>query len=156
MGSSAIPTRMISDNRGILSFDPSRMHEPSEYREIAAEAIQVHMEDREWSQDPNIREIAHFEGHLTPQEFNKAIARPILEEDIEAMKTIGYRIIEFGRFNWDDVLKSLETYKTVHGHINVPHSFIIDEAVLNENVGFDERFEGLRLGEVVAGNYFFL
>ena len=40
------------------------MFEPSTYREIAAESIREYMQDREFSADPKIREVAHFEGAI--------------------------------------------------------------------------------------------
>jgi hypothetical protein len=65
------------------------------------------------SSDPSIREGAHFEGHLTPQAFHNINVRPIADNDIQFMKTTGYKILEFGKYNWDMFIKALHTYKEV-------------------------------------------
>jgi hypothetical protein len=127
------------------------MFEPANYREIAAEAIREYMQDREYSQDPDIRKRAHFEGHLTPESFHKVISRGVPEDDIKAMKKIGYRILEFGRFNWDNVVEALLVYKGAMGDLRVPYDFRIDEEALASGVGYDEKLEGLLLGEIVEG-----
>ena len=142
---------MMDQQRPVLSYDATRIFEPVSYREIAAETVREYMQDREYSSDPDVRRWAHFEGHLTPQEYHKVITRGIPEEDIKAMKKIGYRIFEFGRFNWDVVVAGLSIYRDAFGHVDIPHPFVVDENVISENIGFTEDFEGLRLGEVVAG-----
>ena len=142
---------VMSEYRPALSYDPSRMFEPLMYRELAAETVREYMQGREYSPDPDIRRHAHFEGHLAPQDFHRVITRGIPEEDIKAMKKIGYRILEFGRFNWDSVMTGFSIYKEAYGHIDIPHEFIVDEDIIALNIGFDEKFEGMRLGEAVAG-----
>lgn len=142
---------VMSEYRPALSYDPSRMFEPLMYRELAAETVREYMQGREYSPDPDIRRQAHFEGHLAPQDFHRVITRGIPEEDIKAMKKIGYRILEFGRFNWDSVMTGFAIYKQVYGHLDIPHEFIVDEDIIALNIGFDEKFEGMRLGEAVAG-----
>lgn len=141
--------------RDILSYDPSRLHAPIDYREAAAGAIRSIMLEREWSDNPDIREISHFEGKMNPEEFNKAITRPIPEEDIEAMKRVGYRILEFGRFNWQDVIAALQTFKEHYGHVDVPGDYVITEdkvmAESEDDIEFDQHLEGLDLGEAVKG-----
>jgi hypothetical protein len=71
------------------------------------------------------------------------------------MKKIGYRIFEFGKFNWQDVLLALQTFKDHFGHVDVPSDFIITEEKLQmfgeSSMGFDDRLEGLNLGEAVKG-----
>ena len=44
------------------------------------------------SSDPKIREIAHFEGHLTPEVYHYLNIRPIPEDQIEFMKREGNEI----------------------------------------------------------------
>lgn len=105
------------------------------------------MISREYSSDPNIRQMAHFDGHLTPQAFNSMITRAIPKDDIEAMKIISYRILEFGKFNWDNVVEALTLYKNHFGNINVPQDYIINEDVLDMEIGFDDSLEGLLLGK---------
>lgn len=151
------------DQRPVLDYDPSRMFEPLQYREIAAETVREYMQGREYSEDPEVRRFAHFEGHLTPQDYHRVISRGIPEEDIKAMKKIGYRIFEFGRFNWDNIVTGLNIYKGLYGHVDVPPDFVVDEHVIAQggregdgsegsgSAGFDERFEGMRLGEAVVG-----
>ncbi len=145
-----IPGRVGTD-RSTLAYDPSTIYEPVAYREIAAEAVRVYMQERELSSNPDIREVAHFEGHLTPQEFNKAITRPIPEEAIADMKAIGYKILEFGPYNWDDVRDALQVYKNQYGDVNVPLDYVIDEEKCADNIGYNEKYEGLLLGEAVEG-----
>jgi len=127
------------------------MFEPSAYREVAAEALGIYMRDREYSRDPDIRQFSHFEGHLNPERFHKTISRTFLTEDVKWMKSVGYRILEFGRFSWDDFAEALVAYHKHHGDANVPHDYVVDEEKLQAGVGFSERMEGLALGEAVMG-----
>ena len=74
------------------------------------------------------------------------------------MKTIGYRILEFGKFNWDDVVLALGIYKSSYGHVDVPLDFVIDESLLEQPEGADfnvdgGRLEGLLLGHVLPNTY---
>jgi hypothetical protein len=69
------------------------------------------------------------------------------------MKTIGYRIMEFGKFNWEDVVVALGIYKSSYGHVDVPLDFVIDESLLEQPEGAvfnvdSGRLEGLLLGHV--------
>ena len=41
------------------------------------------------SSNPSIREIAHFEGHLTPEVYHYLNTRPIPEDQIQLMKRVG-------------------------------------------------------------------
>ena len=73
------------------------------------------------------------------------------------MKTIGYRIMEFGKFNWDDVITALQIYKSSYGNVDVPLDFVIDESLLEQpegaNFNVDSgRLEGLLLGHVRPHN----
>lgn len=43
------------------------------------------------SLNPNIREIAHFEGHLTPEVYHYLNIRPIPEDQIQFMKREGIK-----------------------------------------------------------------
>jgi hypothetical protein len=95
--------RIAGVPRSALEYDLTLIFEPVAYREIAAAAIHEHMMEREYSADPEVRQYSHFEGHLTPQDFNEVTTRAISVEDQRAMKKISYRILEFGRFNWDQV-----------------------------------------------------
>jgi ribosomal protein S6 len=109
------------------------------------------MQERELSSNPDIRDVAHFEGHLSPQEFNKAITRPIPDDAIADMKQIGYKILEFGPYNWADVQDALQVYKNHHGDVNVPLDYVLDAEQYVENIGYNEKYEGLLLGEAVEG-----
>tara|TARA_B110000090_G_C12963112_1_gene285849 strand:- start:185 stop:433 length:249 start_codon:yes stop_codon:yes gene_type:complete len=53
------------------------MFEPLASRELAAEALREYMQEREYSEDPDIRQFAHFEGHLTPQNFHRMSSRTV-------------------------------------------------------------------------------
>ena len=49
--------------------------------------------------------------------------------DEQAMKKIGYRILEFGRFNWDSVMSGFAIYKEAYGHIDIPHEVSSDDVI---------------------------
>ena len=125
------------------------MFEPLSYREISAETMREHMLAREYSDDPDIRDVAHFEGYMSPEMFHRASVREIEEDDVAAMKKIGYLILEFGKFNWEMVVDALMVFKQVHGHVNVPYDYIIDQAELDK--GYSYRFEDMPLGDYVEG-----
>jgi len=76
LGSSTLDLPPQSIN--VMSYDPSLFFDTVSYREIAAEAVREYMQDRELSSDPDVREVAHFEGKLTVHEYNKLITREIL------------------------------------------------------------------------------
>ena len=135
----------------MLDYDPSRIFEPVAYREIAAEAMRTYMQEREMSPDVTVRDGSHFEGKLTPQEFNRAITRAISAEDEAIMREMGYRILEFGRFHWGDVVEALTVYRRVHGNSDVPIDYVITDELVQEGQGYSEGSEGLLLGEAVAG-----
>eukprot|EP01036_Dinobryon_divergens_P031941 gene31941-41435_t len=107
-----------------------------------AEAIQEYMMDRDFSPDPDIRQKSHFEGYMQSQDLNQALARAISDDDVQAMKTIGYRIMEFGKFNWEDVVLALGIYKSSYGHVDVPLDFVIDESLLEQPEGADFNVDG--------------
>ena len=136
-------------SNNVMSYDPSLIYDTVSYREIAAESIREYMQDRELSNDPDIREIAHFEGKLTVYEYNKLITREISEKDIAELKRIGYRVIEFGRFYWEDVLEGFKIYKKIYGNLNVPKNFIFENDILEDNNCY--HLQGLLLGEIVTG-----
>jgi len=152
INSLGIPGRTPGSYRAAASYDPTRMFEPVAYREVAAEAMRDYLASREMSEDPDIRQHAHFEGHLSPQTFHKIITRTIPEEDVKQMRKLGYRILEFGPFHWSDVLEALECYKEAEGHCNVPLDFTIGEEELadSDHWGFDPRWEDMTLGHAVA------
>lgn len=145
----AFPSRFTEDNNIPTEFDPSRMFEPLAYRELSAGVMREHIFSRELSDDPDVREISHFEGRLTPEMFHKLNIREIPDEDIAAMKRIGYRILEFGQFNWEIVLEALRIYKSQFGNVDVPQNFMINDQTIRANIGFDRKFENLNLGDAV-------
>ena len=137
--------------KSALSYDPTRMFEPVAYREIASEAMRDYIQSREFSDDPDIRNVAHFEGNLSPESYHKVITRAIPDEDVIKMKKLGYRILDFGSFYWEDVIEALKVYQAVHNDVNVPEDFVIDEQVLaDEAYEFDARLEDLKLGQAVT------
>lgn len=114
-----------------LPFDPTRLFQPEAYRETAAAFISEYMQGRAMSSDPKVRQVAHFEGQLSPQAFNEMMARPIDPQDIAFMKQTGYRILEFGKQTFEDVLRALQVYRVHHGHINVPQDYAITEKIVH-------------------------
>eukprot|EP01035_Chromulina_nebulosa_P017166 gene17166-22681_t len=145
----SVISRYIGDYTIPMTWDPSNMFEPLAFREISAEAVREYMQAREYSNDPDIRQVAHFEGYLTPEKFHNLNVRTIEDLDIQAMKTIGYRILEFGKFNWNIFIEALKIYKNIYGDVNVPLNYSITEGVIESNIGFDYRFEEFYLGEGV-------
>ena len=150
---------LVEDMGGLsLTFDMSRMFEPLSSREPAARAFREYMQEREYSDNPDIRQFAHFEGHLNPQMFHKMNSRSIPASDVKLMKKMGYKILEFGRFYWEDVALALESYHAHHGHIDVPLDCVLDSQVIRGGAdeegggpGYPEHLEGMALGEVVQG-----
>ena len=82
INSLSLPGRMVGDYRSAVSYEPTRMFEPISYREVAAEAMREYLSSREYSSDPDVRNTAHFEGHLSPQEYHGVITRAIEPETI--------------------------------------------------------------------------
>ena len=107
------------------------------------------MNNRELSKDPAIRQISHFEGYLSSQDFNSMIARIIPNDDIEIMKKISYRILEFGQFNWNQVITAFKVYKSYYGDLNIKDDYIINDEILDLNIGYDDDIEGMLLGEAL-------
>lgn len=142
-------SRLTGEYNIPITFDPSRMFEPLTSREISSEVLREYLRSRDQSSDPVIRERSHFEGHLTPYEFHRVNIRDIPEEDIAVMKRVGYRILEFGAFNWGVVVEALKIYKSQYGNLDVPLDYIITEEVIEANIGFTEEFEDLNLGDAV-------
>lgn len=151
ISSLAFPGKLSGNIKDVISYDPSRMFQPIAYREIAGEAMREFMQGREMSPDPDVRQFAHFEGHLTPEQYHHVITRTIPPEDIARMKAIGYRIIEFGRFNWDKVVSAFRIYKKRYGNVDVPFEYVINEEEIAADIGFDESYEDMMLGEIVKG-----
>jgi hypothetical protein len=108
------------------------MFQPEAYRETAAAIILKHMLARETSSDPAVRQNAHFEGKLTPQAFCELMAKPIDPTDVAFMKSEGYRIVDFGRFSFADVVQALQVYRAHHGHVRVPQDYVITDRVVRE------------------------
>ena len=141
--------RITGNSRNIIGFDPSLIFQPNSYRNIAAEAVLEYMNNRELSKDPAIRQISHFEGYLSSQDFNSMIARTIPNDDIEIMKKVSYRILEFGQFNWNQVITAFKVYKSYYGDLNITDDYIINDEILDLNIGYDDNIEGMLLGEAL-------
>jgi len=127
------------------------MFEPLEYRELISEAMLEYMRSQEMSEDPDIRDVAHFDFYLNSEGYHRVTTRYVSEEDEAHMKAVGYRILEFGKFYWEDVLHALKVYRAHYGDLDVPQDYVINESVLLEGVGFPEEYEDMQLGEAVAG-----
>lgn len=146
-----LPGRVTGVAKSVLPYTASRTFEANSYREVAAGALRDHMLSREFSPDPEVRQLSHFEGHLQPEAFCNAISKGIPIEGQEYMKRVGYRVVEFGPFDWESVLAALKIYKSIHGNVDVPWRYDINEEIIEQNIGFDSSFEKLKLGEAVAG-----
>ena len=128
-----IPRRTYEEKEGrVAPFNPSRIFEPQAYREVIAAKTRREHREREASTDPDIREHAHFEGYLNSEQFNELMARPVDPQVVLAMKKEGYRIMDFGRFRFDDILQALKVYRAHHNDVNVPQDFIITEQLLGD------------------------
>jgi hypothetical protein len=73
----------------------------------------------------------------------------IPKEGYEDMMRMGYRMIEFDQFDWEDVRDALITYRFHYGHVSVPRTYVITWDELDTDAGFDMRHKGMRLGEYV-------
>lgn len=82
--------------------------------------------DREFSTTKKARETAHFDYGATSEGVHNMLIRPIPQEDIDAMRQYGHRMIEFGAFTWDDVIHALKLFKQMNGHVDVPLNYTID------------------------------
>ena len=151
INSLSLPGRIVGNYKSAISYDPTRMFEPVGYREVAAEAMRDYLLEREYSADPDVRDLAHFEGSLSPETYHKIITRQISDEDIDFMKKVGYRILEFGEHNWDSFMECLHTYKDYYGDLNVPEDYIITEDTILSGPNFDPKFEDFKLGDAVLG-----
>ena len=142
----------MRQEEAVSSYEPSRMFEPLSFREVAAEAMREYMYAREFADDPRIRNTAHFEGGLSPEEFHKITIKSIPNIKIERMKSEGYRMLEFGRFTWDDVMSALRIYFEFYKHVNVPEEFTVTHKVIEQSgPKFHMAQVGLKLGEVILG-----
>lgn len=156
INSLSLPGRLVGDYKTAVSYEPSRMFEPVSYREVAAEAMREHMLERDFSEDPDVRNMAHFEGGLSPEEYHKVITRAIPEEDIAHMKQIGYRILEFGQYNWDEVLNALKIYFGHFQNVDIPKDYVITYETIQEGVvGFEDKHEGMQVGEISKAMFHF-
>lgn len=114
----------------IAPFDSSFMFARDRYSETAAQAMLDEMIERESSSDPDVRQWAHFGGYLSPHELNERLARPIAPDDVAYMRRQGYRIMEFGRFCFEDVVEALQVYRAHYGHVEVPVEYVVSDAEL--------------------------
>ena len=152
INSLSLPGRLVGEYKAAISYEPSRMFEPVSYREVAAEAMREYMSGREFSDNPNIRNVAHFEGGLSPEGFHRVITRNIPNKNIETMKSVGYQILEFGKFKWPDILSALQIYFEFYSHVNVPEDFVITYQMIEQNgPRFFDTYIGMKLGEAVSG-----
>jgi hypothetical protein len=140
-----------SANGHIIPFDPTFMFQPDAYRETAAGTVLEQMYQREASTDPVLRKQVHFEGYMNAQTFNQRITRPIAPEDIAYMKQQGYRIVEFGRFCFEDVVAALQVYRAHYGDVNVPGDYVISDAELRRMQQRSEQHEDMGLDTGRAG-----
>lgn len=121
------------------------------YREIASEARRDYLRYRDYHPDPAVRQFGHFEGWMQISELNEVMNRRISKEAKGQMMKLGYRMMDFHEFYWEDVLDALTIYKAAYGDADVPVSFVIDEEILEQNLGFPDLYRGMRLGSYVKG-----
>eukprot|EP01039_Chlorochromonas_danica_P003929 gene3929-4293_t len=122
---------------------------PSEYTEVIATAMNHHILSKEVSDKPEVRELSHFEGYMSPFTLSQSLARYIPPNELAEMKERGYRYIEFERFSWEHVVEALLAYKSTFGDVNVPSHFVINDQVLRNYPKFHEILEYMPLGRFV-------
>lgn len=129
-------------------FETTRMFEPDSNREVMAETLREALQDREYSPHSSIRKVAHFEGQLTPQALGAALMPSIPEWGEAQMRRLGYRMMEFGRFNWERFVEALVAYRNHHGDLDVPRDYVIDESLVAMGT-FPSSLEEFPLGDAV-------
>ena len=135
---------------GDREFNPVNMFESGMYRESNARELRRYKHARYYSADSRIRNEAHFEGNLSPQEFNDILNQvPISAEDLIGLKRVGYRILEFGKFNWNIFISALKIYRTAFGDADVDLDFEINRTVVSAGIGFNESYLGFQLGHAI-------
>lgn len=130
--------------------------ETQRQQESKAKLLSLLLNSRLSSRDGRIRKVATYEGGLSAKDFSNFIFRVGSNEKyIQTVTAKRYRRIEFGRFSWSDALQCFTTFKNLHGHIDIPDEFIIDEEAIRQgfsksHFGFDigDASTSLRLGDV--------
>jgi hypothetical protein len=128
-------------------FDHTQGLAAPDYCEIRAKVFNDIMLHRTRSSDPRIRKAALYEGCLSVDAFGNSMSRPLSPIAIQKSHDMGYRLLEFGNFWWEDVVDCLRVYLQKFGDLAVPREFkITDESVAN---GFPKHCVGLDLGDAV-------
>ncbi len=125
------------------------MFDASPYAEAASRAVRTYLHRRDFSLDPNIRNMAHYQGELSGMELSQVINRDIDTEDVEFMKKEGYRILEFGKFNFKAILEGLKIFKNIFGHVDVPVDYIVTQQMIDDKIGYGDYYLDLDLGHGV-------
>lgn len=131
----------------IFGFDPTLMFASTKYNELAAESYRDELRKLDFSPSARVRSFSHFLGQHSPEEISNILSRHYLVAETEAsMRSLGYRVCEFGDFLWNDVIECLELYRSKYGDVNVPNSYVI-----RSSEKFPRRYTGMKLGAFVEG-----
>ena len=102
------------------------MFQPLLFREKQAKAIVEKIVENEFSEDIAVNSISSFKNEGSCRDVHDLLKTHISDDDMNTMKEIGYKIIEFGAFSWVEVLHALKIFKLINGHVDVPLDYVID------------------------------
>jgi hypothetical protein len=135
-------------------MDEINIFENQYYHEFAAGVIVDDLSQRRFSKSSEIRRS------FKERRINKTVfIRQLDPNEIALSQKYGYRILDFGEFNWEDFMNALRIFQSIHGHLNVPRGYIINERStgfleykLHDLVGFHlgDGVESVRIGDVDA------
>lgn len=136
-------------------FNPFKINSLPPYREIAAEAFNRLEEDFIESGDVRLRRYRVFKNSLDINAINKILYKIPSAEQIQHMRKMKHRMLEFDQYYWEDVVLGLKLFKQVFGHLDVSANFIIDEKVISRLSNKKDRKQymdliGMKLGEYVV------
>jgi hypothetical protein len=103
------------------------MHQPLMFREERGKELMEELYNRQNSEDIAVNSVALYDtGEPSCEKVHQLLTKPIPEEEISAMKSVGYRILEFGAFSFADVLQALRVFYRINGHLDVPLDYVVD------------------------------
>lgn len=93
----------------------------------------------------------------TLEQFQDILSPSLNQEQKEFTQKLGYRILEFGTFNWDQFCEALEIYRSIHGHVDVPNNYAIypnnEDFHHYESRGLKGLLLGADVNHIRWGNY---
>ena len=109
-------------------YDPSL---PIDYSVENGAKIMEFLHAQENSDDPKIRARAAF-YHSDIATVGQLLQHEASPEGVAYMKDVGYRILEFGKHNFERFVEALRIFKDFYGHVDVPIDYVIDRTLVPE------------------------